>query len=576
MTIVIVARCANLARRGDEPAQADVIAATDAALSPAGDVTGAAYLNSFPGATTTVLYDIDSTTNELLLQNPPNDGTLTTIGALQSTATGAPTFDVTAFNGFDIAPAGGFGFLLSRIGASSEPRLLRVNLASGPVTGGRAVRVGEIDTPSVAALGLAVMSPGLLTAGSASAGENGTTATVAVVRSGGRSGPVMVDFATADGSATAGSDYTATSGVLRFADGETAKLVSVPLLDDAAVEGSRVVHADVVQAQRRRRARARAGHDHDHLRRRRRRTPPPPPPAAPPPPPAIRDRTPPLAFVSVSRGQTLSTVLAKGLKLKLVAGEPATAALRATITAAAAKQLKLGSRTIATGKATFGAAGVKTLRLKLPATGDAACVGRGADRNHGVGDPHRHREERLAGTRVRRPAATLGSVRPRGRHGDLAERDLPVVRRQPLGHEHAQAGVLEPGRRELEQQAVLEDAAGQDGEVDAPRARPPARTPRRSPARGRRGSARRSSSTGTPAAQVGEDGEDRRLRVHDDRRDRLQHERIRLGGAGVGERLELDGGLALVADLEAHAAHRGDGVEQAPGARRERRARRRS
>ena len=50
-------------------------------------------------------------------------------------------------------------------------------------------------------------------------------------------GTVTVDYATADGTATAGADYTATSGTLTFAVGETAKTVSVPVLDDAVDEG---------------------------------------------------------------------------------------------------------------------------------------------------------------------------------------------------------------------------------------------------------------------------------------------------------------------------------------------------
>ena len=48
---------------------------------------------------------------------------------------------------------------------------------------------------------------------------------------------VTVDYATADGTATAGSDYTATSGMLTFAAGETAKSVRVPVLNDAHDEG---------------------------------------------------------------------------------------------------------------------------------------------------------------------------------------------------------------------------------------------------------------------------------------------------------------------------------------------------
>ena len=49
--------------------------------------------------------------------------------------------------------------------------------------------------------------------------------------------PVTVDYATVDGSATAGLDYTATSGTLTFAIGVTEQTVSVPLLDDAHDEG---------------------------------------------------------------------------------------------------------------------------------------------------------------------------------------------------------------------------------------------------------------------------------------------------------------------------------------------------
>ena len=48
---------------------------------------------------------------------------------------------------------------------------------------------------------------------------------------------VTVDYATSDGTATAGADYTATSGTLTFAAGETAKTVSVAVLDDAHDEG---------------------------------------------------------------------------------------------------------------------------------------------------------------------------------------------------------------------------------------------------------------------------------------------------------------------------------------------------
>ena len=52
------------------------------------------------------------------------------------------------------------------------------------------------------------------------------------------SGPVSVTYATADGTATAGSDYRARQGKLKFAAGETEKTISVPVLDDAHDEGA--------------------------------------------------------------------------------------------------------------------------------------------------------------------------------------------------------------------------------------------------------------------------------------------------------------------------------------------------
>jgi hypothetical protein len=49
---------------------------------------------------------------------------------------------------------------------------------------------------------------------------------------------ISVSYATRDGSATAPTDYTAASGVLSFAPGETSKSISIPLLRDGTYEGS--------------------------------------------------------------------------------------------------------------------------------------------------------------------------------------------------------------------------------------------------------------------------------------------------------------------------------------------------
>ena len=51
-----------------------------------------------------------------------------------------------------------------------------------------------------------------------------------------RSAPVTVDFTTADGTATAASDYAANRGMLTFAPGETTKTVSVQVNGDTTIE----------------------------------------------------------------------------------------------------------------------------------------------------------------------------------------------------------------------------------------------------------------------------------------------------------------------------------------------------
>ena len=61
---------------------------------------------------------------------------------------------------------------------------------------------------------------------------------VTVVRSGGSVGNLTVDYSTSNGTATAGQDYTATSGTLTFVGGETSKSFQVPIVDDAITEPS--------------------------------------------------------------------------------------------------------------------------------------------------------------------------------------------------------------------------------------------------------------------------------------------------------------------------------------------------
>lgn len=59
---------------------------------------------------------------------------------------------------------------------------------------------------------------------------------------------VTVDYATADGTATDGLKYTAVSGTLTFAAGETNKLIVVPILNEGFVEGTKYFRGILTKA----------------------------------------------------------------------------------------------------------------------------------------------------------------------------------------------------------------------------------------------------------------------------------------------------------------------------------------
>lgn len=61
---------------------------------------------------------------------------------------------------------------------------------------------------------------------------------VTLTRTGGSDGAVSVNLATSNGTATAGSDYTATNTSVAFAAGETAKIVSISINNDTLLENN--------------------------------------------------------------------------------------------------------------------------------------------------------------------------------------------------------------------------------------------------------------------------------------------------------------------------------------------------
>ncbi|MFL6519438.1 MAG: DUF4394 domain-containing protein [Chthoniobacterales bacterium] len=106
----------------DDPALNYAVGDAHAGANP--NIVGSAYTNNFAGAVTTVLYDIDSTLDTLVIQEPPNTGTLHTVGSL-----GVNTTDNV---GFDISQ--GTGTAYASLTSGTTPGLYTINLATGAAT----------------------------------------------------------------------------------------------------------------------------------------------------------------------------------------------------------------------------------------------------------------------------------------------------------------------------------------------------------------------------------------------------------------------------------------------------------
>jgi hypothetical protein len=112
------------------------------------ELAGSAYINNVAGALTTTLYNIDTAADVLVIQNPPNNGTLTTVGGL-----GVDAQDVA---GFDVTGSGGVAYasIVVKQGSKKKYRatLFTINLATGAATS-----LGNIGGPwpltSLTALG---------------------------------------------------------------------------------------------------------------------------------------------------------------------------------------------------------------------------------------------------------------------------------------------------------------------------------------------------------------------------------------------------------------------------------------
>ena len=81
-----------------------------------------------------------------------------------------------------------------------------------------------------------------------SGAEGGGSLSLSVLLTNANGSSVSVDYATADGTALAGSDYTAKSGTLTFTPGQTLKTVAVTMLDDALAEDDETFSLNLANA----------------------------------------------------------------------------------------------------------------------------------------------------------------------------------------------------------------------------------------------------------------------------------------------------------------------------------------
>ncbi len=84
-----------------------LVVAIDGTINPSdAEITSVAYSDSYAGTTITTLYDIDTKTDMLFMQTPPNAGTLVAVGPLGINAEGETGFDISYNNGLALATLG--------------------------------------------------------------------------------------------------------------------------------------------------------------------------------------------------------------------------------------------------------------------------------------------------------------------------------------------------------------------------------------------------------------------------------------------------------------------------------------
>ena len=171
---------------------------------------------------------------------PTDRATTVAVQVLDSALTDAWPIDVELRSGVATATA---TVAIPFDGARPASRTVTVSLASveDPYS---------VGSPSTLTFNVTERDAALSVADASVSEGPGATLAFAVTLDRTRDREVRVKYATSDGTATQGEDYTGVSGTLRFAPGETSKTVSVPVLDDAHDEGSETLTLRLSTARR--------------------------------------------------------------------------------------------------------------------------------------------------------------------------------------------------------------------------------------------------------------------------------------------------------------------------------------
>ncbi|WP_242482084.1 Calx-beta domain-containing protein [Trichormus variabilis] len=119
---------------------------------------------------------------------------------------------------------------------SNETVALTLATGTGYTVGTTTAVTGTITNDDTSPTGITINLSGSQTIVEGSTSPQNVTYTVTLSQA--SSQIITVQYATANGTATAGSDYTSTTGTLTFNPGETSKVINIPILNDSVNEAN--------------------------------------------------------------------------------------------------------------------------------------------------------------------------------------------------------------------------------------------------------------------------------------------------------------------------------------------------